>query len=402
MKTTRLGTIGLVLGLGLTSVNGIELGDDMGSILLDTRIRYESADLDTLKSSSALTGRIRAAYQSVDMNGFSFLGELEGSLPVDEDSYDAYPGAQGTAGKTIIADPRTLELNRLQISWKNDNNGLVLGRQRIIRNNARFIGNVGWRQNEQTFDAITLSSTPVEGLSLFYGYLDRAQRIFGSEADVEAQRKFDMSSHIGEVQYKANNGVSAGAYAYLLGIENAAAASSDTIGIWASGTTPVEDEMTLLWRVELAQQGENSDSPSSADFSLSYYHLMAGLKKNKLGTFSIGYESLEGDGSRGFSTPLATLHAFNGFADVFLNTPANGLQDIYLKAVLPPIDGVTTTLFVHKFESEMGSVDFGTEYDVVLGYKINKNLTFTGKLAIFEGDTKPDITRLFLQVDGKF
>ena len=31
-------------------------------------------------------------------------------------------------------------------------------------------------------------------------------------------------------------------------------------------------------------------------------------------------------------TPLATLHAFNGWADMFLTTPANGLQDLYFRA----------------------------------------------------------------------
>ncbi|MEI8045213.1 MAG: hypothetical protein WCL11_27625, partial [Verrucomicrobiota bacterium] len=46
----------------------------------------------------------------------------------------------------------------------------------------------------------------------------------------------------------------------------------------------------------------------------------------------VGYEVLEGNGTIGFATPLATLHAFNGWADMFLSTPANGLKDFYLKA----------------------------------------------------------------------
>jgi hypothetical protein len=392
----------LVLAIGLTPVLGIEVGEGAGSILLDTRLRVETADLETLESSTAITGRVRAGYQSGNTNGFNFLVELEATLPLDEEEYDAYPGAQGTAGKTIIADPRNFELNRAQINWKGEFAGVTVGRQRIIRNNARFIGNVGWRQNEQTFDALTLDVQASENLSLFYGYLDRAKRIFGKKANVPAQREFDMRTHLLEAQYKLDNGISTGTYLYMLGIENSPAASSDSVGIWISGSSKVDNGMSFLWRGELAQQQENGKSPSNADFSLSYHHLTAGLKKDGLGTFSIGYESLEGDGSRGFSTPLATLHAFNGFADVFLGTPSNGLKDFYLKAAFPITDGVTGTVFVHKFKSDMGSVDFGQEYDFVLGYKVNKNLSVTGKLAIFEGDTRPDITRFWLQLDGKF
>lgn len=392
----------MVLGLSLTPAMGIELEEGLGSILLDTRVRYESGDLETLESSTAITGRIRAGYQSPSMGDLSFLVELEATLPLDEEEYDAYPGGQGTAGKTIIADPKNLELNRIQLNWKRDNTTVAIGRQRIIRNNARFIGNVGWRQNEQTYDAVTLETQQLENFSLFYAYLDRAQRIFGKQADVKAQREFDMSSHLFEAQYKAGNGITAGAYAYLLGIENSPANSSDTAGLWVSGSTPMEERLTLVWRAELAQQTENSNSPRTADFSLGYYHLTAGLKKDGWGTFSIGYESLEGDGSRGFSTPLATLHAFNGFADMFLATPSNGLNDLYFKAAFPLLDGVTATVFVHKFESEMGNVDFGEEYDAVLGYKVNKNFSVTAKLAIFKGEAKPDIDRLWIQLDGKF
>jgi len=54
--------------------------------------------------------------------------------------------------------------------------------------------------------------------------------------------------------------------------------------------------------------------------------LLAGL------TGLVGYEVLEGNGAIGFATPLATLHAFNGWADMFLTTPANGLKDLYFRA----------------------------------------------------------------------
>jgi hypothetical protein len=35
---------------------------------------------------------------------------------------------------------------------------------------------------------------------------------------------------------------------------------------------------------------------------------------------------------KGFTTPLATLHKFQGWADKFLTTPVNGLADLYVNA----------------------------------------------------------------------
>ncbi|MDE0826521.1 MAG: hypothetical protein OSA48_06920 [Akkermansiaceae bacterium] len=53
----------------------------------------------------------------------------------------------------------------------------------MIRNNSAFIRNVGWRQNEQTFDAVNLS-TGGDDFDISYAYSDRAQRIFGDDANV--------------------------------------------------------------------------------------------------------------------------------------------------------------------------------------------------------------------------
>ena len=46
----------------------------------------------------------------------------------------------------------------------------------------------------------------------------------------------------------------------------------------------------------------------------------------------LGFERLEGNGTVALQTPLATLHAFNGWADKFLSTPANGLRDVEPRA----------------------------------------------------------------------
>jgi hypothetical protein len=82
---------------------------------------------------------------------------------------------------------------------------------------------------------------------------------------------------------------------------------------------------------------------------------------------------------------LATLHAFNGWADVFLNTPTTGLQDMYASVgVLLPGE-VPLNFIAHKFNSDAGSADFGQEYDIVASRKFGKNWTALVKYAYYDG-----------------
>ena len=67
-----------------------------------------------------------------------------------------------TNGKTTypaVADPETYEINRLQLTnTRIPMTTVTLGRQRIVLDDQRFVGNVGWRQNEQTFDRCVSST----------------------------------------------------------------------------------------------------------------------------------------------------------------------------------------------------------------------------------------------------
>ena len=117
---------------------------------------------------------------------------------------------------------------------------------------------------------------------------------------------------------------------------------------------------------------------------------------------------MEGNGDRGFSTPLATLHAFNGFADVFLTTPEDGLKDLYLKAVVPVGGKLKATAVFHEFRFENTSGRVGRELDLVVGYKINEHLSATGKFARYEGTSRgtgiagANVTKFWLQIDARY
>jgi len=358
--------------------------DPFFKLTADLRVRYEYRDQGRLDDSHAGTFRSRLGLMTKEFYGFQIFGEYEGTLTVDRDSYQA-ASAHGPATKTVIADPESHEWNQGWISYTNWDTKIKVGRQRIIMDNARFIGNVGWRQNEQTYDAVTLSNESIENLTLSYGYINRVNRIFGSEVEAAGQEDFVGNSHIVNAKYSGIPNATIGLYTYMLDLHNAAgdANSSNTFGGYIDGYAPVSDAVKLTYRAEYAYQTEAFDSP--LNYSANYFHLKGGVAVNKF-DFGVGYESLGSDNGVGFRTPLATLHAFNGFADKFLATPADGLADLYLYAgaKLPKGFGVSTSY--HWFGSDGGSLEYGSEVDFVLSKKFTENLTFVNKYAFYFAD----------------
>ena len=109
--------------------------------------------------------------------------------------------------------------------------------------------------------------------------------------------------------------------------------------------------------------------------------------------FTIGYEHLGGSAGVGdkFTTPLATLHKFNGWADKFLATPDAGLVDRYIgvKAKLGP---VSCAAIIHDFSADAGSGEFGTELDLEASYPVSKQVKVGVKFAQFEADASSTLT----------
>jgi hypothetical protein len=122
-----------------------------------------------------------------------------------------------------------------------------------------------------------------------------------------------------------------------------------------------------------------------------YYNLEAGLNLKPF-AFGVGYEDLgsgantgAGGGHASFRTPLATLHPFNGWADVFLNTPANGLQDLYGYAQVTLPAQIPLRFVYHKFDADYGSGNYGQEFDVIVSKNFGKYWAATLKYAYYAG-----------------
>ena len=364
-----------------------------GRPFLDLRYRLEHVDESDRFEKEALASTMRAVlgYRTETWKGLSFLIEAEAVGVVGSDTYNnAGYGSHnnGVSDRPVVADPAITEINQTFLQWQNTDNRLQLGREEITIGDQRFVGNVGWRQNHQSFDAFTLSNSTLERVDFFYGYLDQVNRIDGSA--------FEMSSHTLNAGFKLGDLGKLTVYGYLLDytqVENFGLSTS-TWGGELAGGYKVGDDTTFLYELEYAEQGDYADNPGSIDAP--YYFVMAGGAFKPL-TVKVGYEVLGGSETDGqFKTPLATLHKFNGWADRFLNTPANGLQDLFLQ-LNGQSGALAWTVVYHSFGADTGGAKYGNELDIDLGYTAPWKQSFGLKGAFYNADDfSVDVTKIWL------
>jgi hypothetical protein len=358
---------------------------------IDIRTRYEFADVDGFDPSHALTFRERLGLKTASWNGFSAMIEGEFSQAAIDDYHGGAPGADPfNPTNSIIADPETNELNQAIVQYSGNDSVLKIGRQRIIHENAAFIGNVVWRQNEQTFDAISLSNTSIGSTTLNYAYLNQINRIFGSDADAPLSftsnvQDVDANVHLFHASHTGIGNLTLGSYIYLMDFHDKPNWDNNTFGISAKTSL-----LGLSLFGELAFQDE-------AGFLASDEALYAHFSATKaIGTqsFTLGVEHLDA----GFKTPLATVHAFNGFADAFIGGRVegthNGLTDLYLSHTTPLFAGIKWTNILHAYGDNEFSTGYGWEYNSVLVKKFDDHFTAIAKFSQFESEGEPYVGTL--------
>lgn len=346
--------------------------------IIDARVRYEGVDQPTVDA-DALTVRMRSGLELKHApSHLSVLVEAEATLGV-VNHYNAFPfplpgNQQRRPQYAVVADGQSIDLNRAQIMYKVKNLALTLGRQRINLDDQRFVGSVGWRQNEQTFDALRAEAT-LGRVSLDATYAIQQDTIFGSEAG--PRRALDGTFVFLQAGAKAGP-LAIKAFSYLIDYDDALAFanSSQTYGGRASGSFALSKAVKLNVLGSYARQSDMGRNP--VNYSADYVLGELGLGYKGF-TLTGGYEKLGADKAavKAFQTPLATLHKFNGWADLFLTTPGNGLEDQYvtLAKVFPKVkvvQGLNANVTYHVFHSDVGHVKFGTEWDASVGFRTKK------------------------------
>ncbi len=364
-----------------------------GDVIAQFRIRNETVQQDNAAGDAiAMTARARLGYETASMAGVKVLVEYDHIVALQDEYNSKTDFGSDDKTKSVVADPATGDINRAQISYKSEMLGATLGRQRIILDNARFVGNVGWRQNEQTYDAARIDVTALKNLTATYAYISQVNDIFYNDIEVK--------DHLLNVGYKTPVGKVTG-YTYLLE-DDASEATNNTMGLRFKGKTAL-DSLDILYTVEYADQSQNSGADGAKDNDAAYSLFEGGIKISGV-TLVAGMETLGGDGTTSFSTPLATKHAYNGWSDTFLGTPVKGLSDTYAKAVTK-VAGIKLLAMYHDFSSDKDGDDLGSEINLLAAKKFDKNFSAGIKFAQYSATDesgKVDTDKLWVWAEAKF
>lgn len=378
--------------------------------LVDARLRYESVDQDGLaEKADALTLRLRAGIEAKS-GPFALLVEGEGTAALSE-NYNS--GLNGKATLPIVADPENIELNRAQLQFTGlPKTTITVGRQRINLDDQRFVGSVGWRQNEQTFDAARIEWSGIKNLKADVTYAWSDRTIWGVDGFGARQEAVGGDNVFATLGWKGKQfGVTG--FAYLVDQDEVEVQgyrlSSQTYGVRANATLPL-GKAKLALIASYARQTDWHRNPNSyaADYLLGEAALdVSGFK------LTAGYEVLGADAGAAltsFQTPLATLHKFNGTADKFLTTPSNGLRDLYFGLAktfpkLKALPGLNASVTWHRFTSDRLGLTYGSEWDAQAGFKIGKRFALLAKVAAYDRDGTADFagdadtTKFWLQLE---
>jgi hypothetical protein len=389
---TRLPALAATASLVLAAGAAAGPIDDLiagAKVNLDLRYRLESVQQDGF-TEDALASTLRARFgaASGSYEGFSLYADFEVIGTVGADDYNS--SANGLTQFPTIADPTGSELNQAFLQWKEGDWQVRYGRQRFTLDNHRFIGNVGFRQNEQTFDALSGVWTLGKG-ALTGAWIENANRIFGEDHPNPLSANTPLEAAV--LHYGAPlAGGRLSAYAHFFEFEAQPASSHQNLGLRFAGEADgVIGGGTLRYAVEYAMQDAYADGAATIDQD--YALAEVGYLADGLG-FRVGLESLGGDGTRGFQTPFATLHAFNGWADRFLTTPADGLVDLYFKGDWK--QGPWTAVFAaHDFSADATDADYGREFDLGVHYAYDARTTLKLEFADYTAETFAADTRIF-------
>lgn len=361
-----------------------------GQVKVNMRYRYEFVDQEGFdKHANASTLRTRLTYTTQKYQNFSVIAEVDNVSYLGNDNFNST--ANGKGEYPVVADPKGTDVNQIALRYRNAGFTADMGRQRIVQDGQRFIGGVAWRQNEQTFDGVSLAYEFNNKMKVDYAYIHNVNRIFGPEG-AKADLKGDI--HLVHGLLPINDDHKVTAFFYEMDFDDALALSNQTLGIDYNGVVA-----GIKLHASFATQSETGDSP--LDYSTNYLALDATYQFSKI-ALTLGYESLGSDNNVGFQTPLATLHKFQGFADKFLTTPKNGINDLYVTAA-GKLGDVGLSATYHMFDSAEQSIDYGSELDFTAKYKFNKRVMGLLKYAHYSADEHAtDTSKLWAMVNVNF
>ncbi|WP_029522775.1 hypothetical protein [Persephonella sp. KM09-Lau-8] len=391
---------------------------------LEFRPRYEYVDVDKSgnKEANALTIRTKVGVKIGTVLGVQGLSAVLEAIDVSA-LVDDY--APQKAGYETVLDPDNTRLTQAYIAYSLGNYAFIAGRKYVAIDDHRFIGTVGWRQMPQSFGVLAIAGKPIQGLDFLLAGIYERKGITDTPEDwsrgkvLNADWQLDKMPIILDVNYKVIPQLRIKGFAYLLtDIHN-------TYGIKASGKVDLGG-IKVSYLGEYAKQTdpyENDNRDEKPDVDTDYYRLKVGA--SAMGFFANVMYTYFGDGDvnkkePGFSTPLATLHKFDGWSDQLLAGAAGGfdygMKEWCISAGYknPTIGKLMIAYLTFDSDKDPGTIgkSIGSEIDALYAKKLTKRLSFLAKAAWYDADNgyytggnlkgDKDVTKYWLQLDYKY
>ena len=371
--------------------------------LAEARLRWERVDQGDLpRRADAVTARVRTGIAAT-AGPWSALAEAQGNLAIVPDYFD---GVHPDATRPLVGDPQSIGLYRAQVQYRADAFILTAGRQRIALDDERFVGTAAIRNNGQTFDAVRAELVPVKGVKADLSYVWGVRTVWGIDGTGARPRSIGGNSVLANLGWATPIGTLTG-FAYLIDADEAALQgyrlSSQTYGARLAGSRPL-GTAKLAYQASWARQSDYHRNPN--DYAADYWLADVALDLNgpRLGG---GYEVLGADRGQAlasFQTPLSSIFKFQGWADKFTTTPADGIRDLYASTgwgwkQVGPVKALGLSAIWHRFESDRLVRHYGNEIDLLAQGKVGRT-TASLRYADYQADRfGTDTQKLWLQLD---
>lgn len=383
--------------------DGLEDAFRNGHFFGELRYRYEN-DKNNGNPNTAQANTVRAdlGFETGLWEDFTAQADFQAVRHSGADDFN--DTQNGNIAFPVIPDPDRSQFREGWLMWTGlPDTEVKGGRQEIKLDNQRFVGNGDFRQSDVSFDAGTAIWSPISGLDLQYAYIWNINRV--------AQADWHGGTHLLHAAYEYADWLRVAGYGYLIDIDQSGNLSSQTWGAQATGSKAFDNDIEFDYLAEYARQSDYAGNPGR--YGLNYWHVTPSLVWRDV-TLQAGLESLGGNGTDAVQTPLGTLHWFNGWADQFIPTPPDGLDDRYGRAgYRVPGDGwlggTRLDAIYHDFRAERTSAHYGTEWDFSARRSfetkdfLTKEWTVEAEYAAYRADTFSDNwNKFWLTIGTKF
>ncbi|HJU82937.1 MAG TPA: alginate export family protein [Holophagaceae bacterium] len=362
-----------------------------GKTSLELRTRYEQVDdKGSGKTADALTNRLVLGYKTGEWQGISAFAQFENIAVLGTPArYYVPQTGDGDPSRATVVDPPVTQVNQLYLAWK----GLKVGRQAINLDNQRFIGSVAWRQNDQTFTGASFSNaTWIPKTEFTLAHLTQVAPITGITKDL----RMDLAN----VRISVIPGGNIRLFRYQVDEVTARPTSLAHTGARLDG-----EVIGILYDVSYATQRRYKDATAAATPDANYRYASLGYKITADHRVLAAQEEME----PGFRTPYATLHAWDGWADRFLTTPARGLVDRFVQ-YQGKLGAWNLVASYHAFKAQSDGAAYGRESDLSVEYQATAWLKVMVKGASYAADAETptlgtpnrDLKKLWIQTAMSF